>query len=263
MRSLRCLAILRPELNMYTPKPRNSENLVPFSQMRQTIAEHLVYSGGTVPHFPIVGSIHAGRLVGFRKILVDSGKTPPPYDCLFLWALRECVPKTPLVNSHCFEKEIVVLGKKDKMPWFHYEHHADISVGISVNVVSPRSKEEGLIVPVLRNVEQMNFSEIVAAFQALVAKAQAGKCTRSDYEGGTIVLNNSGPIHSGFGISIIPPPYSTIVTFSRIAKDNTMTISISCDHRVYDGGVAGMFFGNLKKYIEEDFPNPGELGFEG
>ncbi len=246
---------------MYTPTPRNPENLVLFSQMRKAIAESLTESWKNVPHFPIVGSIEAGRLVGFRKALADSGKTPPPYDCLFLWALRECVPKTPLVNSHYFEKEIEI-GSDKKVSYPYYEHHADISVGISMNVISPRSKEEGLIVPVLRNVDQMNFSEMAIAFKVLAEKAKAGKCLRSDLEGGTIVLNNSGPIHSGFGISIIPPPYSTIVTFSRIAKDGTMTVSISCDHRVYDGGVAGRFFGNLKEYIEE-FPDLRDLGFEG
>lgn len=246
---------------MYTPpKPRNPENLIPFSQMRKAIAEGLVYSWINVPHFPIIGSINASRIVAFRKALVDSGETPSPYDCLFLWALRECVPKTPFVNYHYFGKEIEITpGKKILYP--HYEPHADISVGISMNVVSPRTKEEGLIVPVIRNVEQMNFSEIVIAFKALVEKAKAGKCSRSDDEGGTIVLNNSGPIHSGFGISIIPLPYSTIVTFGRIAKDGMMILSISCDHRMYDGGVAGRFFGNLKKYIEEEFPNPKELGF--
>ena len=121
--------------------------------------------------------------------------------------------------------------------------------------------DEGLVVPVIRNADQLNLLELAKQSRVLADKAQNKKLLPLDYEGGTFTVSNLGMLGVDSFIAIINPPQCAILAVGRVAPrvvtdgdgieiKSMMTATLSADHRVVDGASAARFLQQVKKHLE-------------
>ncbi|KAG8231355.1 hypothetical protein J437_LFUL006924 [Ladona fulva] len=131
-------------------------------------------------------------------------------------------------------------------------------VDISVAVATPK----GLVVPVLRNVESMNYAEIELGMAELAEKARKGTLAVEDMDGGTFTISNGGVFGSLMGTPIINPPQSAILGMHAIVDRPVaikgqvvirpmMYVALTYDHRLIDGREAVMFLRKIKAAVED------------
>jgi pyruvate/2-oxoglutarate dehydrogenase complex dihydrolipoamide acyltransferase (E2) component len=122
--------------------------------------------------------------------------------------------------------------------------------------------DDGLVVPVIRDVDRLSLVGIAQARRALVERARAGRLAREDLEGGRFTLSNFGSYGGDFETPILNPPQSAMLGIGRIADDvvardgvpvvrPTMWLSMTYDHRLIDGALAGRFRAHLKGLLEQ------------
>ena len=168
----------------------------------------------------------------------------------FTKAVTEALNTYPAVNAHIDGQEMV----------FH--NYADIGIAVS----SPK----GLMVPVLRNAEQMNLSEIEGGIKALAIKARDGKLSLEEMTGGTFTITNGGVFGSMLSTPIINPPQSAILGMHNIVERPVaingkveirpiMYVALSYDHRIIDGKESVSFLVKVKQMLE----NPSWMLFGG
>jgi len=132
---------------------------------------------------------------------------------------------------------------------------AQINIGVAVAV------EDGLIVPVIRECERLSLPEIARASHRLVGKAARGGFTADELSGATFTISNMGMLGIEHFAAVINPPQAAILAVSaikdrpvvregKLAVGKTMMVTLSCDHRIIDGVVAGRFLQELKRFLE-------------
>jgi len=131
----------------------------------------------------------------------------------------------------------------------------DVNLGMAVAL------PDGLIVPVLRNIDQMGFKEIRVKSADLVERARAQKLKREEMSGATFTVSNLGLMGIREFSAIVNPPEvgilaigasedKAVVRQGHVVVRNIMTVTLSCDHRVIDGAVAANFLVQLKSFLE-------------
>jgi 2-oxoglutarate dehydrogenase E2 component (dihydrolipoamide succinyltransferase) len=167
----------------------------------------------------------------------------------FVKASIEALKEFPAVNARIDGTDIV------------YHHYYDIGIAVGT--------ERGLVVPVLRNADQLTFAQIEQQIADLAAKANARKLTLADLEGGTFTITNGGVYGSLLSTPIINPPQCGVLGMHSIqdrpvVRDGEvvirpiMNLALSYDHRLIDGREAVGFLKLIKEYIED----PSELFLE-
>ena len=211
--------------------------------IRKAIARQMVRSVSTIPQFTEFAIFDATRLMAARERQKAGGQsmTPLPY---FIEGMIKAVRAYPLMNSSWDESRDEIVVKRA------------INVGIAVNT------QQGLLVPVLRNADQLDLATISQQSARLIQGARDGKLGPGDMSAGTITVTNvgaSGPVETG--TPIISPPECCVVGFGAI-KPRPMVvdgqvvaragawISISVDHRIVDGALATEFLTALVKELE-------------
>ncbi len=167
----------------------------------------------------------------------------------FVKASIEALKEFPAVNARIDGTDIV------------YQHYYDVGIAVGT--------ERGLVVPVLRNADQLTFAEIEQQIADLAAKANARKLTLADLEGGTFTITNGGVYGSLLSTPIVNPPQCGVLGMHSIqdrpvVRDDEivirpiMNLALSYDHRLIDGREAVGFLKLIKEYIED----PSELLLE-
>lgn len=231
------------------------ERRIPFGGLRKKIAEHLVKSKQTAPHFAYVEEVDMSKLVAMRNDLMPVAEAEGiklSYLPFFIKAVIAGLKKYPVLNSQLDEETKELVYKND----FH--------MGIAV------ATEQGLIVPVVKFADQKNLFELATEIKTLAEKARAGKLALDELKGGTFTLTSIGSIGGLFGVPIINYPEVAIMGINKIEKRpvvrqidgqdqivirEMMHLSISCDHRVVDGAEAALFVKDVIQYLE----NPARL----
>jgi pyruvate dehydrogenase E2 component (dihydrolipoamide acetyltransferase) len=218
----------------------------PLTQLRQVIARRLWESWNAIPHVTQFDDADFTRLNELRK------KYAPAYEKkgakltltpLVLKALVETLKKHPIFNSSLDEIAQEVVFKE----YFH--------IGIAVDT------EQGLIVPVLRDVNKKNVLEIAKELEQLAAKARDRKVTSDELKGGTFTITNQGAIGGAHFTPIINKPEVAILGLGRgalkpVVRDGKVEVrmmtplGLSYDHRVIDGGAAARFMVDLVTAME-------------
>ena len=168
----------------------------------------------------------------------------------FTKAVTEALNIVPGVNAQIDGNEIV------------YHDYADIGIAVS----SPK----GLMVPVLRNAEQMSLADIEKNIKDLAVKARSNKITIDEMTGGTFTITNGGVFGSMLSTPIINPPQSAILGMHNIVErpiavngkveiHPIMYVALSYDHRIIDGKESVTFLVNVKQMLE----NPAKMLFGG
>ncbi|MFC5930577.1 2-oxo acid dehydrogenase subunit E2 [Cryobacterium melibiosiphilum] len=232
--------------NIQTPEwPSDREEHIPVKGVRKVIAQAMVKSAFTAPHVSLFVDVDATRTMEFVKRLKAStdfaGIRVSPLLIMakaMIWAVR----RNPTVNSTFTEEEIIVR---------HY-------VNLGIAAATPR----GLIVPNIKEAQDMSLLELAGALEKLTQTARDGKTSPAEMSNGTITITNIGVFGMDTGTPILNSGEAGIVALGTIKQKPWVvdgevrarfvtTIGASFDHRVVDGDVASRFLADVASIIEE------------
>jgi pyruvate dehydrogenase E2 component (dihydrolipoamide acetyltransferase) len=232
--------------NIQTPEwPEEREERIPVKGVRKAIATAMVQSAFTAPHVSVFVDVDATRTMEFVKRLKNSpdfaGVKVSPLLILakaIIWAVR----RNPTVNSTWTDKEIIV--------------HRYVNLGVAA--ATPR----GLIVPNVKDSQEMSLLELAQALEKLTLDARDGKTSPADMAGGTITVTNIGVFGMDTGTPILNPGEVGILALGTIKQKPWVvdgevrprfvtTLGASFDHRVVDGDVASRFLADVASVVEE------------
>jgi pyruvate dehydrogenase E2 component (dihydrolipoyllysine-residue acetyltransferase) len=225
-------------------------DLVPMSQMRKIIAQRMIESRRTSAHVHSMFQVDMTRIVNLRNKLKDGFEqrygarlTFMPF---FVRAAIIALQQFPVVNASLEGDNI--------------RYHRHVNAGIAVAL------DWGLIVPVLKNADELNFLGLQRGITNLGERARSKKLMPADVEGATFTITNPGQFGAVFGLPIINQPNVAIMGVGGITKlplvitdkDGTDSIAIRSvvhltlgyDHRIVDGAVADQFMAVIKKTLE-------------
>lgn len=241
-------------------KPETSNNqvaaysgnveIIEMDRMRKLIADHMVRSKHTSPHVTSFTEADVTNLVQWRdKVKKEFEKrenTKITFTPLFIEAIVRCIKKFPLINCSLDGNNIIV--KKD------------INIGMATALPSGN-----LIVPVIKNADQLNLVGLTKQVNSLADSARNGKLKADDTQGGTFTLTNVGTFGSLMGTPIINQPQVAIMAVGAIKKRpvvietpagdsiairHMMYLSMSYDHRIVDGSLGATFLTAVAKELE-------------
>jgi 2-oxoisovalerate dehydrogenase E2 component (dihydrolipoyl transacylase) len=232
-----------------TAQPERRDELVRISAVRRQIAEHMVRSVSTSPHAWSLREVDVTALVEYRaanKQAFDADHGfPLSYVPFFVQIVCRALMKNLYLNSTWTDEGIVLK---------HY-----VNMGIAVAL------PDSLIVPVIKNADQMGFTDLAHAVNDLATRARDKTLRPQDVRGGTFTLNNTGALGSVAGQSIINQPQAAILSTESIRNRPVavngaivirpiMNLTMSFDHRIVDGLAASRFLNDVQSGIEEWTP---------
>ncbi len=229
---------------------QNDDEIIPMDRVRQIIAEHMIFSKHTSAHVTSVGEADVTKLVKWRNAHKDEFEKKNgfklTYTPFFAKAVIDAVKQFPMVNVSVEGKNII-------------KH-------IRINLSFATALDDGnLIVPVIKNSDSLNLSGLARSIFDLSTRARAKKLNPDDIQGGTITLTNVGTFGTLFGTPVINQPQTAIIGVGAIQKrpvvrklgdEDVIAIrdmlycSITYDHRVIDGMLAGMYLNAFVKALE-------------
>lgn len=216
------------------------------SRMRRTIATRLKEAKNETAMLTTFNEVDLTEVMALRKKYQDQFVAKYGiklgFMSLFAKACAKVLVEMPEVNAIMDDKELI------------YHDFADISIAVST--------DDGLVVPVVKNVESLNFAEIEYAIKELATKARKGTLGLDEMQGGTFTITNGGVFGSMLSTPILNPPQSAILGMHNILDRpmavngevkirKMMYIALSYDHRVIDGSSAVTFLRRVKELIED------------
>ena len=224
--------------------------VIEMDRMRKLIAKHMVDSVHTSPHVTSFAECDVTNLVQWReRVKKDFEKREGEkitFTPLFIEAIVKCIKKYPWLSSSIDGDKIIV--KKD------------LNIGMATALPSGN-----LIVPVIKNADQLNLTGLCKQVNGLANAARSGKLRPDDTTGGTFTLTNVGTFGSIMGTPIINQPQVAIMAVGAIKKRpmvletpqgdciairHMMYISLSYDHRIIDGALGSSFLNAVSKELE-------------
>ena len=225
--------------------------IVEMDRMRQMIADHMVFSKHTSPHVTAYVEADLTDMVNWRNKNKDAFQEKfgerLTFTPLFLEAVAKAIKDFPAINSSLDGKNIII--------------KEEINIGMATALPSGN-----LIVPVVRNADKKNLKELAEATNELAGKARDNKLKADDTKGSTFTISNVGTFGSLMGTPIINQPEAAILATGIIKKRaevmeredgdtieirHMMYLSLSFDHRIVDGYLAGSFLRRIGDYMEQ------------
>jgi len=218
----------------------------PMSRIRRRIAERLVAARQQTAMLTSFNEADLSRVIALRKKHGEEFKqrhgVPLGFMSFFVKASAEALKEFPEVNARIDGDDIV------------YQQFYDIGIAVGA--------EKGLVVPVIRDADRLNFAAIEQAIRDFVEKIEQNKLDLADLEGGTFSITNGGVYGSLLSTPILNPPQSAILGMHAIqerpvARDGEIVIrpmmylALSYDHRLIDGREAVNFLKRIKEFVEE------------
>lgn len=228
------------------------EERVPMSRLRARIAERLLQSQSTNAILTTFNEVNMKPVMDLRNKYKDRFEKEHGvklgFMSFFVKAAVHALKKFPLINASIDGNDIV--------------YHGYFDIGIAVG--SPR----GLVVPILRNADQMSLADIEKKIAEFGVKARDGKLSLEELTGGTFSISNGGVFGSMLSTPIINPPQSAILGMHAIKERPIaqngqvviapmMYLALSYDHRIIDGKDSVQFLVDIKNQLE----NPGRMLF--
>lgn len=221
----------------------------PNSQIRKVIATRLLESKQNIPHLYLSSDVILDPLLSLRKDLKELHNVKVSVNDIVIKAVAVALRNVPEANAYWdAEKGEVFLCD---------------SVDISIAVAT----EKGLMTPIVRNADQKTISAISSEVKELAEKARAGKLKPNEFQGGTFSISNLGMFPVDHFCAIINPPQASILAVGRgnkvvepvIGSDGIerpavvtkMNLTLSADHRIFDGKVGGSFLSALRSNFSE------------
>ncbi|WP_245945969.1 dihydrolipoamide acetyltransferase family protein [Flavobacterium magnum] len=238
------------------PKPviqftEGKDRIVEMDRMRKMIADHMVYSKQTSPHVTSYIEVDVTNLVEWRNknkdIFAERHNQKLTFTPIFVDAVAKAIADFPMINVSVDGKNIIV--------------HSDINIGMATALPSGN-----LIVPVVKNANEMNLVQLAATVNHLADSSRNNKLKPDEVQGSTFTISNVGTFGSLMGTPIINQPEVAILALGIIKKRpevmttekgdeiairSMMYLSLSFDHRVVDGFLGGSFLRKVGDYLEQ------------
>jgi pyruvate/2-oxoglutarate dehydrogenase complex dihydrolipoamide acyltransferase (E2) component len=220
------------------------DQVIPFTPIRKTIAEHMVMSKRTSPHVHTFAEVDMHRVVTFRDEKKKEGISLT-YLPFVIWAAIEAIREFPVLNAQVVGESTVI--KKA------------IHIGVAVDT------ERGLIVPVIRNADEKSLLGLAKALDDIAARAAAKKILPDELAGGTFSVTNPGRMGNLFGTPIINQPQVGILRMGQVVKRPVvievggedaivirpmMVLCLGYDHRIVDGVAGNSFLFRVREILE-------------
>lgn len=213
----------------------------PNSQVRNIIAKRLSESKFSAPHYYLMVEINMDKAIAARKEINALPDTKISFNDMIIKATAIALRKHPQVNSSWAGDKVI--------------HRGNINIGVAVAI------PDGLVVPVLKNTDQMTYTQISSGVKDMASRAKSKGLKANEMEGSTFSISNLGMFGIETFTSIINQPNAAILSVGAIVekpivKDgqivvgNTMKLSLACDHRVVDGATGAQFLQTLRTYLE-------------
>ncbi len=231
-------------------KSSEREEIVKMSKIRQTISKRLKEAQNTAAILTTFNEVDMSQIMEIRnsknKEFQERYEVKLGFMSFFVKAVTESLKEFPAVNAEIKDENII------------YKNHFDIGIAVGT--------EKGLVVPVLKDADTMNFGQIEKSIIELSTKAKDGTLSMDDLSGGTFTISNGGVYGSMLSTPIINRPQSGILGMHNIQKRAVvvddeivikpmMYVALSYDHRIIDGKESVGFLVSVKKLLE----NPSQL----
>ena len=226
------------------------EEIVKMSKIRQTISKRLKEAQNTAAILTTFNEVDMSQIMEIRnsknKEFQERYEVKLGFMSFFVKAVTESLKEFPAVNAEIKDENII------------YKNHFDIGIAVGT--------EKGLVVPVLKDADTMNFGQIEKSIIDLSSRAKDGTLSMDDLSGGTFTISNGGVYGSMLSTPIINRPQSGILGMHNIQKRAVvvddeivirpmMYVALSYDHRIIDGKESVSFLVSVKKLLE----NPSQL----
>ena len=232
-------------------KSDGNNEIIEMDRMRKLIADHMVMSKQTSPHVTSFVEADVTKLVNWRNDIKDSFKQREgqniTFTPIFIEAVAKAIKDFPMINVSVDGTKIVL--------------HKNINIGMAAALPSGN-----LIVPVVKNADNMNLLGITKTVNDLANRARNNALKPDEIQGGTFTLTNVGSFGNVMGTPIINQPQVAILAVGSIKKKpavietpqgdligirHMMFLSLSYDHRVVDGALGGSFLRKVADYLEQ------------
>ena len=229
---------------------KGSGKIIPMDRMREMIADHMVYSKHTSPHVTAYVEADLTNMVAWRntnKVLFEKTHGEKlTFTPLFIEAVANAIKDFPMINASLDGKNIIV--------------KQDINIGMATALPSGN-----LIVPVVKNADKKDLKTLAGTINELAQKSRSGNLKAQDIKGGSFTISNVGTFGSLMGTPIINQPEAAILATGIIKKRaevieksqgdtieirSMMYLSLSFDHRIVDGHLAGSFLKRIAQNME-------------
>ena len=228
------------------PVVSGEDKVTPLSGMRKIIAERLLTSKQTIPHFYLHVEVDAEPLIALRKQVNSQAEQTHgnkfTFNDFVVKAMINACLKVPEVNAS-FNGDSIV-------------QFANVGVSIAIAV------EDGLVTPVVKNAQTKSMLQISKEIKAMAVRAKEKKLMPNEFDNGTITISNLGAWGIESFDAIVNPPQAAIISVGgiiakpivkngEVVPGTRMNIGMSCDHRVVDGAVAATYLNEIKKLLEQ------------
>ncbi|WP_293307115.1 dihydrolipoamide acetyltransferase family protein [Pedobacter sp. UBA5917] len=233
-----------------TTSVSSADEIIEMDRMRKLIADHMVMSKSTSPHVTSFVEADVTNMVLWRNKVKNSFEKREnekiTFTPIFVEAVAKAIKDFPMINVSVNGTQIIKKG--------------NINIGMAAALPSGN-----LIVPVIRNADQLNLVGLTKAVNDLATRARNSKLKPDETQGGTFTLTNVGSFGNVMGTPIINQPQVAILAVGAIKKKpavletehgdviairHMMFLSLSYDHRVVDGSLGGMFVRRVADYLE-------------
>ena len=224
---------------------KRTDEVIKVIGMRRKIAQNMAESKRNIPHFSYVDEIDMTEIEDMRADLNSNRGNRPKLTILplIIAAICKSLPDFPMLNA-TFDDEAGVVTR-----------HGAVHLGMATQT------DQGLMVPVLKNAQDMNIWQLASEISRLSASARDGSAKAADLSGSTLTLTSLGPLGGIATTPVINRPEVAIIGPNKIVERpviidgeiharKLMNLSISCDHRVVDGYDAASYVQALKHFLE-------------
>ncbi len=221
------------------PSAEPEDRIVPFTKIRQRIAERLLQSKQTIPHFYLFMDMDVTAALAWRNAFNTSSDVKITVNDLIVKAVALALRKHPNINAHVEQDRLII--------------RKDINIGVAVSV------EQGLLVPVIAKADQKALLSISKEIREATEGAKRGVLKAQ--AAGTFTVSNLGMYSIDAFLPIINPPECAILGVGQAQKrlvsmeNNTigirdmLTLSLACDHRAVDGTYAAQFLDSIRGFL--------------
>ena len=235
----------KPEPNQRKVK-YGPEERIKMTRLRQTIAKRLKSAQENAAMLTTFNEVDMSEIISFRKNNQDEFQkkfgVKLGFMSFFVKASVKSLKSYPAINAEIENDDII------------YKNYFNISFAVGT--------DKGLVVPVLRNADEMSFSDIESEIKNLSEKANNGNLSIEDLQGGTFTISNGGVYGSMLSTPILNPPQSGVLGMHNIVERPVvvnneikirpiMYLALSYDHRIIDGKEAVSFLKEIKQYLED------------
>jgi pyruvate dehydrogenase E2 component (dihydrolipoamide acetyltransferase) len=236
----------RPAPAAIVPVASGQDQKIELSTMRKVIADRLLTSKTTIPHFYLHLEVDAAPLMSLRKQVNEQAEKTHgnkySVNDFVLKAVINAAQLVPAINASYAGDHIV--------------KYADVGLAVAIAV------EDGLVTPVIKQAQHQSLLQISQAVKDFAGRAREKKLKPNEFDGGTITVSNLGAWGIESFDAIVNPPQAAILSVGaaiekpvvengQIVPGLRMNIGLSCDHRVVDGAVGAEFLAQVKKLIEQ------------